>query len=250
MAIPLRPYSTRYNDIRKSPPTSTHHSDENLLRFSIKCIEYSLFLDLGVVDLRVVENMEKSMSKAELSKEMCTSPTVQLGDCANSEAPINYQRLSLTLLEKTALCLKTCLNFVKFMLCEASGFCYINDMVLGILELLKHHTCMYIMVMVLKKPFISLTDSLLLLLDCEFSIGVGLDIISKSLINLLKFYYDRVGYLKDVVLARVLDEAIAASLNSIIHSNNAIDDSTFIQELFARLRSPTTSAESKKNLKA
>ncbi|KAK5838519.1 hypothetical protein PVK06_007249 [Gossypium arboreum] len=27
------------------------------------------------------------------------------------------------------------------------------------------------------------------------------------------------------------------------------DDSTFIQELFARLRSPTTSAESKKNLK-
>ncbi|PPS07305.1 hypothetical protein GOBAR_AA13339 [Gossypium barbadense] len=75
-----------------------------------------------------------------------------------------------------------------------------------------------------------------------------------SLINLLKFYYDRVGYLKDVVLARVLDEATAASLNSIIHSNNAIvisilkDDSTFIQELFARLRSPTTSAESKKNL--
>ncbi|KAL1166504.1 hypothetical protein V6Z11_A06G200600, partial [Gossypium hirsutum] len=75
-----------------------------------------------------------------------------------------------------------------------------------------------------------------------------------SLINLLKFYYDRVGYLKDVVLARVLDEATAASLNSIIHSNNAIvisilkDDSTFIQELFARLRSPTTSAESKKKL--
>ncbi|KAA3481165.1 serine/threonine-protein phosphatase 4 regulatory subunit 3-like isoform X1 [Gossypium australe] len=64
----------------------------------------------------------------------------------------------------------------------------------------------------------------------------------------------RVGYLKDVVLARVLDEATVASLNSIIHLNNAIvisllkDDSTFIQELFARLRSPTTSAESKKNL--
>ncbi|KAE8685769.1 putative protein translocase [Hibiscus syriacus] len=32
----------------------------------------------------------------------------------------------------------------------------------------------------------------------------------------------RVGYLKDVVLARVLDEATVASLNSIIHSNNAI----------------------------
>ncbi|KAE8714222.1 putative protein translocase [Hibiscus syriacus] len=64
----------------------------------------------------------------------------------------------------------------------------------------------------------------------------------------------RVGYLKDVVLARVLDEATVASLNSIIHSNNAIvisllkDDSTFIQELFSRLRSPTTTAESKKNL--
>ncbi|KAK8572064.1 hypothetical protein V6N13_047686 [Hibiscus sabdariffa] len=64
----------------------------------------------------------------------------------------------------------------------------------------------------------------------------------------------RVTYLKDVVLARVLDEATVASLNSIIHSNNAIiisllkDDNTFIQELFARLRSPTTSAESKKNL--
>ncbi|EEF43066.1 serine/threonine-protein phosphatase 4 regulatory subunit 3-B isoform X2 [Ricinus communis] len=64
----------------------------------------------------------------------------------------------------------------------------------------------------------------------------------------------RVGYLKDVVLARVLDEATVANLNSIIHGNNAVvvsllkDDSTFIQELFARLRSPTTSAESKKNL--
>ncbi|XP_038991557.1 serine/threonine-protein phosphatase 4 regulatory subunit 3B-like isoform X2 [Hibiscus syriacus] len=64
----------------------------------------------------------------------------------------------------------------------------------------------------------------------------------------------RVGYLKDVVLARVLDEATVASLNSIIHSNNAMvisllkDDSNFIQELFARLRLPTTSAESKKKL--
>uniref|UniRef100_A0A2P2MU23 Serine/threonine-protein phosphatase 4 regulatory subunit 3 isoform X1 n=1 Tax=Rhizophora mucronata TaxID=61149 RepID=A0A2P2MU23_RHIMU len=64
----------------------------------------------------------------------------------------------------------------------------------------------------------------------------------------------RVGYLKDVVLARVLDEATVANLNLIIHTNNAFvvsllkDDSTFIQELFARLKSPTTSAESKKNL--
>ncbi|XP_028180302.1 serine/threonine-protein phosphatase 4 regulatory subunit 3-like isoform X3 [Glycine soja] len=64
----------------------------------------------------------------------------------------------------------------------------------------------------------------------------------------------RVGFLKDVVLARVLDEATVANLNSIIHANNAIvvsllkDDSTFIQELFARLKSPTTSPESKKNM--
>ncbi|KHF98620.1 Suppressor of Mek1 [Gossypium arboreum] len=53
-------------------------------------------------------------------------------------------------------------------------------------------------------------------------------------------------FCQDVVLARVLDEATVASLDSMIHSNNAIvisllkDDSTFIQELFARLRSPTT----------
>ncbi|XP_027332982.1 serine/threonine-protein phosphatase 4 regulatory subunit 3-like isoform X2 [Abrus precatorius] len=64
----------------------------------------------------------------------------------------------------------------------------------------------------------------------------------------------RVGFLKDVVLARILDEATSANLNSIIHSNNAFvvsllkDDSTFIQELFARLKSTTTSQESKKNL--
>ncbi|XP_061344780.1 uncharacterized protein LOC133290671 isoform X2 [Gastrolobium bilobum] len=64
----------------------------------------------------------------------------------------------------------------------------------------------------------------------------------------------RVGFLKDVILARVLDEATVANLNSIIHANNAIvvsllkDDSTFIQELFARLKSPTTSPESKKNM--
>ncbi|XP_044487508.1 serine/threonine-protein phosphatase 4 regulatory subunit 3-like isoform X2 [Mangifera indica] len=64
----------------------------------------------------------------------------------------------------------------------------------------------------------------------------------------------RIGYLKDVVLARVLDESTIANLNSIIHGNNAIvvsllkDDNTFIQELFATLRSPATSAESKKNL--
>ncbi|CAN7002697.1 unnamed protein product [Brassica rapa subsp. trilocularis] len=64
----------------------------------------------------------------------------------------------------------------------------------------------------------------------------------------------RIGYLKDVVLARVVDDAIVANLNSVIHANNAIvvsllkDDSTFIQELFARLKSPSTSMESKKIL--
>ncbi|KAF9607279.1 hypothetical protein IFM89_033486 [Coptis chinensis] len=64
----------------------------------------------------------------------------------------------------------------------------------------------------------------------------------------------RVGYIKDVILPRILDEATIASLNSIIHANNAIvvsslkDDSTFIQELFARMRSSTISVESKKNL--
>ncbi|CAH8356619.1 unnamed protein product [Eruca vesicaria subsp. sativa] len=64
----------------------------------------------------------------------------------------------------------------------------------------------------------------------------------------------RIGYLKDVVLARVLDDAIVANLNSVIHANNAIvvsllkDDNSFIQELFTRLRSPSTSMESKKKM--
>ncbi|XP_023548083.1 serine/threonine-protein phosphatase 4 regulatory subunit 3-like isoform X1 [Cucurbita pepo subsp. pepo] len=64
----------------------------------------------------------------------------------------------------------------------------------------------------------------------------------------------RIGYLKDVVLARVLDESTIANINSIIHANNALvvsllkDDNTFIQELFIRLKLPTTSEESKKNL--
>ncbi|XP_029118800.1 uncharacterized protein [Elaeis guineensis] len=64
----------------------------------------------------------------------------------------------------------------------------------------------------------------------------------------------RVGYVKDVILPRVLDEATIASLNSIIHANNAAvisllkDDASFIQELFARMRSTSTSAESKKQL--
>ncbi|KAL2465250.1 hypothetical protein Adt_41101 [Abeliophyllum distichum] len=57
-----------------------------------------------------------------------------------------------------------------------------------------------------------------------------------------------------IYFAQSIGRATVANLNSIIHSNNAIvvsllkDDSTFIQELFARLKSPTTSAESKKTL--
>ncbi|KAL9263830.1 Serine/threonine-protein phosphatase 4 regulatory subunit 3-like protein [Drosera capensis] len=64
----------------------------------------------------------------------------------------------------------------------------------------------------------------------------------------------RVGYIKDVILPRALDEATIATLNSMIHVNNATvvallkDDSTFIQELFSRLRSPKTDVESKKKL--
>ncbi|KAL5700910.1 hypothetical protein ACHQM5_026308 [Ranunculus cassubicifolius] len=64
----------------------------------------------------------------------------------------------------------------------------------------------------------------------------------------------RVGYIKDVILPRALDEATITSLNSIIHGNNANvvsslkDDSAFIQELFARMKSSTTSVEYKKNL--
>ncbi|KAK9139199.1 hypothetical protein Scep_008880 [Stephania cephalantha] len=64
----------------------------------------------------------------------------------------------------------------------------------------------------------------------------------------------RIGYIKDVVLPRVLDEATVASLNSIIHANNAVvvsslkEDSAFFPELFARMRSPSSSVESKKNL--
>nr|ABN06018.1 Protein of unknown function DUF625 [Medicago truncatula] len=64
----------------------------------------------------------------------------------------------------------------------------------------------------------------------------------------------KIGFLKDVVLTRVLDEATAANLNSMIHANNATvvsllkDDNAFIREFFARFKSPTTSPESKKNM--
>ncbi|KAF6156957.1 hypothetical protein GIB67_039718 [Kingdonia uniflora] len=64
----------------------------------------------------------------------------------------------------------------------------------------------------------------------------------------------RVGYIKDVILPRVLDESTVSSLNSIIHGNNAVvvsslkEDNTFIKEMFASLRSSSILEESKKNL--
>ncbi|CAH9104191.1 unnamed protein product [Cuscuta europaea] len=64
----------------------------------------------------------------------------------------------------------------------------------------------------------------------------------------------RVGYMKDVILPRALDDATATTLANVIHSNNAFvvsvlkDDNTFIHELFAKLKSSTVSGESKKNL--
>ncbi|KAH7666621.1 protein phosphatase 4 regulatory subunit 3 protein [Dioscorea alata] len=64
----------------------------------------------------------------------------------------------------------------------------------------------------------------------------------------------RIGYIKDVILPRVLDEATIASLSAIIQANNATvvlllkDDTSFIQELFARMKSPSISDESKRNL--
>ncbi|KAG0479849.1 hypothetical protein HPP92_010412 [Vanilla planifolia] len=64
----------------------------------------------------------------------------------------------------------------------------------------------------------------------------------------------RIGYIKDVILPRVLDEATISTLNSIIHANNAVvismlkDDASFIQELFRRMRSPLSSAQSKQDM--
>ncbi|XP_057829704.2 uncharacterized protein LOC131040764 isoform X3 [Cryptomeria japonica] len=64
----------------------------------------------------------------------------------------------------------------------------------------------------------------------------------------------RVGYIKDVILPRVLDEGTFAAMNGIIHSNNVSvvsalkDDVTFIHELFSTLKSPDTPDPVKKNL--
>ncbi|KAL6850296.1 hypothetical protein ACP4OV_020923 [Aristida adscensionis] len=64
----------------------------------------------------------------------------------------------------------------------------------------------------------------------------------------------RIGYLKDVILPRALDDATLSSLNNMIHTNNASvisllkDDVCFIRELFARMRSSDISTESKREL--
>ncbi|PPS14035.1 hypothetical protein GOBAR_AA06541 [Gossypium barbadense] len=98
--------------------------------------------------------MEKSILKAELSKEMCTSPTVQPSDYNLGEYCPVFENLfefcqiytSGTIDAARRLNNQLCdiainwaggLHHAKK--CEASGFCYINDLVLGILELLKYH---------------------------------------------------------------------------------------------------------------
>ncbi|XP_006654070.2 serine/threonine-protein phosphatase 4 regulatory subunit 3B-like isoform X2 [Oryza brachyantha] len=64
----------------------------------------------------------------------------------------------------------------------------------------------------------------------------------------------RIGYIKDVILPRVVDDATMASIAAIIHANNAAvvcllkDDSSFVKELFTKMRSSNISAESKREL--
>uniref|UniRef100_A0A0D9ZUG7 Serine/threonine-protein phosphatase 4 regulatory subunit 3-like central domain-containing protein n=1 Tax=Oryza glumipatula TaxID=40148 RepID=A0A0D9ZUG7_9ORYZ len=64
----------------------------------------------------------------------------------------------------------------------------------------------------------------------------------------------RIGYIKDVILPRVLDDSTMASIAAIIHANNAAvvcllkDDASFVKELFAKMRSSNISAESKREL--
>lgn len=64
----------------------------------------------------------------------------------------------------------------------------------------------------------------------------------------------RVGYIKDVILPRVLDEVTFTTINSIIHSNNATvmselkEDGAFMHEMFVRLKSPDIPNQTKKDL--
>ncbi|CAN6353835.1 unnamed protein product [Urochloa humidicola] len=63
-----------------------------------------------------------------------------------------------------------------------------------------------------------------------------------------------IGYIKDVILSKALDDATVESLNSIIQGNNVLvvcllkDDASFIQDLFAKMKSSNISAESKSKL--
>ncbi|TYH96515.1 hypothetical protein ES332_A12G182600v1 [Gossypium tomentosum] len=86
--------------------------------------------------------MEKSMSKAELSKEIHTSPPCipAIMETARLQSIISdcyaARRLNNQLCD-IAINWAGGLHHAKK--CKASGFCYINDLVLGILELLKYH---------------------------------------------------------------------------------------------------------------
>jgi protein phosphatase-4 regulatory subunit 3 len=64
----------------------------------------------------------------------------------------------------------------------------------------------------------------------------------------------RIGYIKDVILPRVLDDQTFATMNSIILFNNVSvvtslqNDSAFLSELFSKLRSPETPEKNRRDL--
>ncbi|KAG0581095.1 hypothetical protein KC19_4G224600 [Ceratodon purpureus] len=64
----------------------------------------------------------------------------------------------------------------------------------------------------------------------------------------------RIGYIKDVILPRVLDDATFSTINSIMLFNNVSvvtalqNDSAFLSELFSRLRSPETPERNRRDL--
>jgi protein phosphatase-4 regulatory subunit 3 len=64
----------------------------------------------------------------------------------------------------------------------------------------------------------------------------------------------RIGYIKDVILPRVLDDPTFATINSIMLFNNVQvvtalqNDSAFLTELFTRLRSPETPERNRRDL--
>ncbi|KAG8496626.1 hypothetical protein CXB51_007870 [Gossypium anomalum] len=181
MAIPFRRYSTRYSDpgsgveclFNGSRNVFFFISDENLLPLPLiiqtkiflgfhKMHRISLFLDFGCGGFACAGkygeiDVESGafQRNAHVSHRAAQRLWERRGSNQLSAIVVSLLPFA-TILEKTALCLKTCLNFVKFMLlcdiainwagglhhakkCEASSFCYINDLVLGILELLKYH---------------------------------------------------------------------------------------------------------------